>query len=1066
MKKFLLLCFLCLNMLVIQQAKAQTREVSGRVTSSENDEPLPGVNVVVKGTNVGTVTDIDGNYTVQVPDGSTTLVFSFIGLVTQEIPIEAQSEIDVSMVSDTKQLSEVVVTAIGIERESRSLGYSATKVDAEDITQTRSSSVLSSLQGKVAGAQISGSSGAPGASNKVIIRGFTSLGGANNPLYVIDGVPVNNTFTGNTSLNGASDFGNRVNDINPEDVESVTVLKGAAASALYGSRAAAGVIIITTKKGKGAANRGRGAEVTLASSLVFDDVLKLPDFQNERGQGFYGSTVRSLNENTSWGSKFTGELQPWGRVIENQQRIKPYAPLPDNVREFFETGRTFTNSLSLQGGDENNTYYMSYSNVDADGIMPTDVDTYVRNTIALRGSMKIGDHISSSGSINYIRTKSSFVPTGQGATVYNNVLQTPRDIPLLELEDLNNPFNGPEGYYSEYTVNPWYVLKEYNSDAVIDRVFGNAQASYKFNDWLSLTGRAGADVATTTWEQWQPNVQIDGVNSANSNPGNYSIQNLYTREYNSDLLLNFNKELNSDLNLSGLVGWNVNQRESKLLFSQINDLVIPGFYNLSNTANSPTSNTTISLRRLMGAYAQADLSFRNYLYLTLTARNDWSSTLPKENRSFFYPGVNAAIDLTTALGMESPVLNYAKLRAGWAQVGNDAGPYSVESVFIKAGHNDGFIDLNAPYAQSQPAFEVSNVIGNNRLQPEISTELELGFNVQLFDNRLGIDATYYNRDVEDNILTVPLTPSTGYTSQVLNIAKLNNKGLELLVTAVPVRVNGFEWNLTVNWSKNDSKIEDLGGPDQISLGGLSGNSLIARVGGPAFEIEGSVPQYDNDGNIVVDASGQPIPDPEKAVLGTTQYDWVGGITNRLTWKGFSLSGTFDIRKGGIMYSRTASLGYFAGTTPVTLYNDRRPFVVPNSVTQVVDDNGDLVTDENGDPVYRENTQQISHNDGTLQSFWSSGGFELDRAFFVPKDFVKLRELSLSYVLPQMILSRTPFTKVEVSLIGRNLLLWLPDDNLFIDPEQTTFGADIESEFGEFGATPTTRSYGFNLRLTL
>ncbi len=337
--------------------------------------------------------------------------------------------------------------------------------------------------------------------------------------------------------------------------------------------------------------------------------------------------------------------------------------------------------------------------------------------------------------------------------------------------------------------------------------------------------------------------------------------------------------------------------------------------------------------------------------------------------------------------------------------------------------------------------------------------------VRFLDNRLGLDATYYNRKVEENILTVPQAASTGFTSQVLNIAELRNEGLELLLTAIPVRTNDFQWNISVNWSKNDSEIIDLGGPDQIAVGGLGGNSLIARVGGPAFEIEGNAPLLTSEGQVIVDGSGAPRADPEKQIMGTTQYDWIGGITNRIRWKGISLSGTFDFRKGGILYSRTASLGYFAGTAPQTLYNDRRPFIVPNSVIQVVDEDNNPVVDEDGNPVYTENTQQISHFNTNMQNFWSQGGFDLDRSFFVQKDFVKLRELVIAYSLPVSILDRTPFSKAEISFIGRNLILWVPDENVFIDPEQTTFGTDINSEFGEFGATPTTRSYGVNLRLT-
>jgi len=1060
MRKFLQACFVFL--LLSATAWAQERTVSGRVTSQEDGSGLPGVNVVLKGTTNGTVTDADGNFRFEVPVTGGSLVFSFIGLQTQEIPVGDRSVIDVQLSLDITQLNEVVVTALGIEKDTRSLGYSVAKVNAQDITQARTSSILSSLQGKVAGLQVSGSSGAPGSSNKVIVRGFTSLSGGNNPLYIVDGIPINNSFTGtdpDDALNGASDFGNRVNDINPEDVESVSILKGAAATSLYGSRAAAGVIIVTTKKGKDAAGRGKKAEVTVASSTVFENVLKLPTWQNERGQGFFGSTPRFLNENTSWGSKFDGELRPWGRVVNNQQQLKPFVGLDDNVKEFFETGKTISNSVALQGGNENSNYYISYSNVDADGIMPTDVDSYKRNTISVRGSTTLSNRITSSASINYARSKFSFVPTGQGGTVYNQVLQTPRDISLLELKDLDNQFNDLQGYYSEYTYNPWFVLQEFGSKSTIDRLYGSADVTYKVNDWINIVGRLGSDISTAEWEQWVPKLTITGPNAGNSNPGRYSITSIYNREINSDVIVNANKDVSESINVSGLIGWNVNQRQGNTFTSQINDLVIPGFYNLANTANTPASNTLEFLRRLYGVYAQATVGYRDYLFLTAAGRNDWSSTLPENNRSFFYPSVNLGLDITSALGIESNLLSYAKARASWAKAGKDAGVYLVNSVFVQGAVNDGFVNGNAPIAQTIPAFEKGNRIGNQNLQPEISTEIEFGIDLRFFNNKIGLDATLYNRDIDDNILEVPITASSGYTTQLLNIAKLSNKGVELLLTATPVQTANFKWDISINYAKNTSLIKDLGGPDQIELAGLAGNELIARVGGPAFEILGSVPLRDPQGRLVVDGAGNPRPNPDKQVIANTNYKWTGGITNKFTYKGVSLSGTFDMRHGGSLYSRTATLVYFSGTTPATLYNDRRPFIIPNSVVEVLDANGEPTGE------YNENTTPILDSNGQLQTFWSTGGFDLDRSFLVSKSFVKLREVVLSYSLPKSILAKTPFGAVDVSFIGRNLLLWVPEENVFLDPEQTTFGTDIQSEFGEFGASPTTRSYGVNVRLT-
>src|SRR5690606_19903004 len=488
MKKILLLGWVVL--LAANQVFGQERTVTGTVTAEEDGSPLPGVNVVVKGTTSGTVTDVAGRYSLPVPPEGGTLTSSFIGLVTQEVDIAGRTTIDVRMSEDIRQLGEVVVTALGVERESRTLGYSVEKLDATEIVQGRNASLLNSMQGKVAGLQVTNSSGSPGSSTKVIVRGFTSLSGGNNPLYIVDGVPVSNSFTGTDSadpinddvLNGASDFGNRVNDINPEDIESVSVLKGAAASALYGSRAASGVILITTKKGKDAADRGKLGEVQFATSYMMESVLKLPTFQNEFGQGFFGAT--DLEENTSWGPKFDGQLRPWGRVVNNQQRVKPYVALPDNVKEFYELGRNWTNSLSLQGGGDRAHYYISYSNVDADGVFPTNVDSYDRNTISLRGSADITDRITSSASLNYARSDYSFVPTGQGATVHSGLLQIPRDIPILELADIESPFNDLNGYFTQYANNPWYVLKKYGSKSVIDRIFGNLELTYKAADWL------------------------------------------------------------------------------------------------------------------------------------------------------------------------------------------------------------------------------------------------------------------------------------------------------------------------------------------------------------------------------------------------------------------------------------------------------------------------------------------------------------------------------------------------------------------------------------------------------
>jgi TonB-linked SusC/RagA family outer membrane protein len=1056
MRKFtILLAFMMF--LGVLATHAQKKVISGKVSSTEDGTALPGVTVIVKGTTLGTSTDVDGNYQLSVPEKSTHLVFSFIGKKTLEAEIGSRTVINVSLEDDVMNLDEVVVTAIGITKSEKSLGYSATQVNAEEITKAKVPSVLNSLQGKVAGVNISAASSSPGASTRVISRGFSSLSGSNQVLYVIDGVPIDNTSLGSTDLNGGTDFGNRGNDINPEDIESITFLKGSAGTALYGSRAANGVIVITTKKGK-LAPAGSGkkpAQITFSTSAMFDTPLKLPTFQNEYGEGFFGEP--DLLENTSWGPKFDGKDRLWGHVVDNQQRLKPYVALPNNVRDFFDVGQTYTNSISITNANENSSYYFSYSNVNSDGIFPTDADNYKRNTIALRGYSKLSNNFTSSASLNYVKKQSSFVPTGQDQSVYDAIMQTPRDISLLELQDYNNKFNNLDNYYSLYTINPWYVLNEHGNSLNEDRIFGNIGLDYAFNEWITATLRIGSDVSNAQIDQWRAITTMEGNNASNSNSdaGRVSNQSIFRREFNTDLLVNFVRDINEDIEFKGLVGWNVNQRNSTSLFAQVIGLDIPYFYHISNSSATPTVDESKSMRRLMGAFASVDLGYKDYLYLTLTGRNDWSSTLPKGNNTYFYPGVNLSFIFTELVDLN--FLPFGKLRAGWAQTGNDADPYDIYSVFISANQFDGFRNLNYPLAGNINAFELSNQIGNPNLSPEITTEFEIGTDLRFFNNRVGVDFTYYNKNITDLIWPVSLPYSTGFSTQIMNLGNITNKGVELLLSATPVKTKDFRWDIYFNFTKNNNELVELTeGLDQVSLGGLSTITFVAKPGHPIGLIEGIVPLTDGNGNIVVDNNGIPVADEEKEIYGDAQYDFMFGVTNNLKYKNFTLSFLIDVRQGGLMYSRTADIQYFAGTAPQTLYNDRQPFIVPNSVVQTS-------TDANGDPIYEENTHAITND--VLYTYWGAGGTELDKAFVIEKSFVKLREVVLTYNLPNKWFEKTPFSNAQFSLIGRNLLLFTPEDQTFIDPELTTFGNDLNADYGEFSASPTTRSFGASLRFS-
>ena len=1056
---------LVILLLAISTIAFAQKQISGKVVD-DTGEAVPGANVIVKGTTEGTTTDLEGNYRVNVPEGSNVLIYSFIGLETKEVEIGQRSVLDITLNTDVKQLAEVVVTALGVEKEQRRIGYAATQVDSKELTQGRDRSLLNSLQGKVAGLNITSASGQPGSSSRVILRGLSSLGGSNQPLFVIDGVPMNNSQIGSGSLNGGVDFGNRINDLNPEDIASITVLKGGAGSALYGSRAGNGVILITTKKGQ----RNMDSEINFSSSVTFDTPLRLPEFQNQFGQGFFGQP--DYQENTSWGPAFDGELRPWGNIVDNQQRVKPYVALPDNVKDFFDVGKTFTNNVSFRGGNESNTFYLSYSNVNSDGFIPTDNDSYNRHTFAVRGSSKLTKNLTASGSVNFITKTGRTVLTGQDQSTLDNLMQTPRDISVKEHEDYHNPFNNLDNYYSFYTINPYYTLNEHGNTIEENRTYGNISLTYNIKDYLKLSWKGGADIANTQMVRYRAITQLGGTNAGNgdgNDPGSVRETSYFAGDINSDLILTYSNTFN-DFSLTAFVGNNIYQQETKRLDVSVIGLDIPYFYDLSNSSATPTVIRDDAKLRLLGVYGSVDLGYRNFLFLTLNARNDWSSVLPEGNKSFFYGGASTSFVFTDAFNINSNVLSFGKVRVGVSQTGRVGDPYQTTSTFVQGGHTDGFRTLQYPLMLSGGGtingFEVSNIVGNPDLNNELVTEYEIGADLRFFNGRIGLDANVYSKTTTDLVWNTNITPSTGATSQTLNLGEINNKGIELLLTATPVQLGSFSWDISANYAKNKNELvslnEDL---PQVDIGGLSIISLIAKVGQPIGLLEGPVPLRDSQGRIVVASNGLPVAADDPEVYGDVQYDYVMGISNSFSYKGLRFSFLFDIRQGGLMYSRTADLQYFSGTAPITTYNNREPFIVSNSVV----DSG--TTDENGNPIYVENTTPVDNTN--LYTYWGNGGDLRERSFVISKSFIKLRELAVNYSLPKSILGTNFLKDVTIGVVGRNLWIRTPKSQTFIDPEAATLGNynknladnDIEAEFGEYSAFPSTRSIGFNLRLT-
>jgi TonB-linked SusC/RagA family outer membrane protein len=1068
MRKFLLFGFLCLIALT-HSAVAQDRTISGKVTSQEDGSPLPGVNVVLKGTATGTVTDVNGGYTLTIPGSSGTLVFSFIGLTSQEIDVSGRTTVDIQMTEDAKQLGEVVVTALGIPKEKRSVGYSITNVDSKTLNQGATSNFTSALSGKIAGVQVTGGTGAPGSSTNVVLRGYANVGRGSQPLYVIDGVPVTNTNqnynTNGIDINRTVDFGNGINDLNAADIESMSVLRGAAATALYGSAGANGVVMITTKKGSKEAE-GR-PKITLNSSTIFSSLLRAPSYQKTFGQGWDGHFASE--ENGSWGPRFTNEARLWGNEVNNTQLYKDFSFLEDQVTDFYGVGTMLDNSIAISGGGEQGTYYLSYNNVMSDGIVPRDKDSFNKHSFKFGASRQMS-FLNVSTNFNYINKKINALPTGQGqggnSNLFDDILQHPTDISLVDMDGYRDPnsFQNPNNYFSPYLWNPYFIIDNSSNEANIDRMIASATINADIYKPLNMKGtvRFGGDVQNMFGFNYDGKYTLDD-NSVNK--GTQDDINGYYREiqhnirlYNFDAFLSGGKSFSKfDLNL--MVGTNFEHNSQTLSTDEVNSLELEqAFPNLANTSATPVVSAGFPHRtfRRQSVYSILELSFNNVFYVTGSLRNTWSSTLPKENNSYFYPSVNASFVASDAFSTLSSVswLDYLKVRVGYGKSGNDADPYVVNPVFVQGGVTGGipFSDLTFPLG-GQAGYEYSNILGNPNLQPEISSEFETGLDVTLFQNRLNLDVTYYDKTTEGLLLTRTLAASSGFNFIWDNVGKLTNKGIEISAKVTPIRsAGGFTWDLGYKFDKNKNNLVELTeGLDEVTVTGFVSPSLVAIKGKTVSHVKAFGTQTTPDGQIIVDSqTGRPLATPEGIDLGTTLYDYTMGFTNTFTYKNLSLFFQLDYREGGKFISYSKNSMTWSGKDPLTTYNDRLPFVVPNSV--YVDDDGNYV----------ENTIPISTTD--LNNYYA--GDWNDKSYVLPKTFVKLREVNLTYNLPKAWFSNLFIQSASLSVVGSNLWLWTPSENNVIDPEITTAGNGSTTEFGEIQGYPSVRNYGFKINLTL
>ena len=1060
---FFVSLFLCVGSVL-----AQTK-VTGTVYSQEDGQPIIGAAVKVDGTQTGMLTDVNGRFSLTLPDGKMTLTISYLGYESKTL--QAKNGMRVFLKADAATLDEVVVTAMGISRQQKTLGYSATQLDNEELTVGKLTDVTSALAGKVAGVQISASSADPGTANSVIIRGFSSINGNNQPLYVVDGVPLQQT---SMLSQGHQEAMGGVSNVNPNDIESMTVLKGAAATAIYGSRAANGVIIITTKSGK--KEEARNFSITYDGSVQWRTVSTLPKFQNQFGQGWNGK--QTYIENGSWGPEFDGSQQVYGPIWNHQQLIHKYEAVDSNVKDFFETGVTTSHSVALSGmsDDSKMTYYLSYGYSSDNGIIPSDKDAYKRNTIALRGSYEATKWLKISSSVNVAKPEADIVGSYQGTSFIDGILEFPRDLSLVDRKDLSSPFNTPEAWYTPYGItNPYWAIENNYNHNDSKQVYGKIQADIKPIKQLTLTYRYGFDYTDFDLKMGYPQIALDdalinedyGYAPSNMNQDGWVYSRYYRKyELNHDFLANWaDKYLDGKLDVNVTAGVNMNERSNTVMLGQTDGLTFyTGFWDLSNGATKSELSESQSKRRLVGLFGDVTVGWDDMIYLGLTARNDWSSTLPIDANSYFYPGATLSW-IFTRLIPENKILDFGKLRLAYGKTGNDADPYRTSARYIQGTSRAYYgADVAKFPMGGVNAFQASSTIGSSDLKPEMTTEYEIGLNLAFLNNRINIDFAYYNRETKDQIFTLPVDPASGYAYMVTNFGNVRNRGIELLVNTTPVRTKDFRWDLGFNFSKNQNKVLSMpasveGGKTEIYSfsAGNDAVSFYAEEGNPMGEFYTYLPQYTDDGKLIVGDDGQPVLTTELMDTGKNMNpDWIGGVTTAFTYKGITLSAALDIRKGGYMFSRSKNLMQFTGNGSITTYNQRRPFIIPNSV--VSDGNGGYV--ENTTPImlgggdYEVGDYQTYYNDFG----WGQGG----EAYLLDKSFVKLRNITLAYQLPRSLVNKLYLSDITLSLFCNNVFTWTHKSNTFIDPEGSTRGNDLEGQFGELYVNPACRTFGFNV----
>lgn len=1035
----------------------QSRNISGKVIDI-NGESIPGVSVLVKGSTTGNITDIDGDYSISVSNNNSILVFSYIGYISQEVVVGNRTLLNIILSENVEQLNEVVVTALGIKRSEKALGYAVAQLGEESVNTAKSANMMNSLSGKISGVNVRATSADPGSTVLINIRGQRSISGDNQPLIVLDGIPVNNSINNTASQLGSSnrqvvDYGNPIADINPDDVASISVLKGAAAAALYGSRASNGVILITSKSG----DAGRkGLNITVNSSLAFDQAWQFPQFQNIFGSGTREGT-NDVISTASWGPRLDNGTKyvQWDSPLDENGNPIPadWVSYPDRVKDFFDTGTTWINNISLTGANDKGEFRLSYTNMNNKGIVPnTDMK---RDNINLATGYKLHPQVRVSSNIAYTNNRSNNRPTFNRESAVNLVYTMPANINIKKLKDYWMP--GLEGIQQNSPVpggndNPYFVVNESLNGFNRERITGNVQLLWNITPEWSLMGRTGLDYYIEDRES------RSAYSSTRLSKGAYSISNTFFKEQNTDFLLAYKKEINTDWFISASVGANRMDQSGNSKILATNALVEPGVYNISNAQAGTVQNLSSNERwekRINSIYGMGQVAFRNYIFLDLTARNDWSSTLPPGNNSYFYPSASLSLLVTDMLRLDRDVLSYLKLRGNISQVGSDVLPYSLYNTVSLFSWGE------------QNIANLETTLKNNKLKPEISTSTEIGFDARFFGNRLGLDFTYYNTNIKNQVMNISTTATSGYGARFINAGKIQNRGMEVTLSGTPVQ-GVFTWDVMAIFTRNRNKVLELTeGVTEINIGGGESINYYAREGDELGDMYARtwrrVPDGPHAGEPLMTLSGY-IRENEYIKIGNYNPDFMIGFTNMFSYKGFTLNVLIDWRQGGEFHSYAAK----------NLLSDGR---IERTIPGRDAATGGLAwTDANGTQrhdgmilpgyievspgVYEANTTIVDPELYYGEIYWNYN----ERSTF-DASYVKLREVALDYKFGRKFLGKLPIQDITLGFWGRNLFSWTAADEGF-DPETSMVFTDTGITPGIGGWTlPNTRTYGLKIGIS-